>query len=136
MSAATQFWLLLVSFLGVLLLATKPLGIYIADVMEGRPNFAVRAGARLEGFLYKICAIDVREEMSWHQYAIALLLFNVLGAVELAAGRPDDARARHAAALALAAEIGDRPEQARAHRGLARATAQARTQPDGTLAAT
>jgi K+-transporting ATPase ATPase A chain len=81
MSANTQFVLLLVSFIGVLLLVTKPLGIYIADVMEGRPNFAVRAGARLEGFLYKICAIDVREEMSWHQYAIALLLFNVLGAV-------------------------------------------------------
>jgi K+-transporting ATPase ATPase A chain len=81
MSASANFVLLLVSFIGVLLLVTKPLGIYIADVMEGRPNFAVRAGARLEGFLYKICAIDVREEMSWHQYAIALLLFNVLGAV-------------------------------------------------------
>jgi potassium-transporting ATPase potassium-binding subunit len=81
MSVNTQFVLLLVSFIGVLLLVTKPLGIYIADVMEGRPNFAVRAGARLEGFLYKLCAIDVREEMSWHQYAIALLLFNVLGAV-------------------------------------------------------
>ena len=81
MSATTQFVLLLVSFIGVLLLVTKPLGIYIADVMEGRPNFAVRAGARLEGLLYKLCAIDVREEMSWRQYAIALLLFNVLGAV-------------------------------------------------------
>jgi potassium-transporting ATPase potassium-binding subunit len=81
MSVNTQFVLLLVSFIGVLLLVTKPLGIYIADVMEGRPNFAVCAGARLEGFLYKLCAIDVREEMSWHQYAIALLLFNVLGAV-------------------------------------------------------
>ena len=62
MSANTQFVLLLVSFIGVLLLVTKPLGIYIADVMEGRPNFAVRAGARLERFLYKLCAIDVREE--------------------------------------------------------------------------
>src|SRR6202012_4935466 len=44
-------------------------------------NCAVRAGARFEGVLYKLCAIDAREEMSWHQYAIALLLFNVLGAV-------------------------------------------------------
>jgi K+-transporting ATPase ATPase A chain len=81
MSVSTNFVLLLVSFIGVLLLVTKPLGIYIADVMEGRRNFAVRAGAPLEGFLYKLCAIDVREEMSWSQYAIALLLFNVLGAV-------------------------------------------------------
>ena len=81
MSANTQFVLLLLSFIGVLLLVTKPLGSYIADVMEGRPNFAVRAGGRLEGFLYKLCGIDPREEMSWHQYAIALLLFNVLGAL-------------------------------------------------------
>jgi potassium-transporting ATPase potassium-binding subunit len=76
-----NFVLLLVAFIGVLLLLTKPLGIYIADVMEGRPNFAVRAGARLEGLLYKLCGVDVREEMSWREYAIALLLFNVLGAV-------------------------------------------------------
>jgi potassium-transporting ATPase potassium-binding subunit len=81
MSASTNFVLLLIAFVGVLLLVTKPLGIYIADVMEGRPNFAVRAGARLEGLLYRLCAIDAREEMSWHQYAIALLLFNVLGMV-------------------------------------------------------
>ena len=81
MSANTQFVLLLLSFLGVLLLLTKPLGSYIADVMDGRPNFAVRAGARCEGFLYRLCGIEEREEMSWDRYAIALLLFNVLGGV-------------------------------------------------------
>jgi K+-transporting ATPase ATPase A chain len=81
MSANTQFVLLLVSFLGVLLLLTKPLGSYIADVMEGRPNFALRAGARFEGLLYKLCGIESREEMTWHRYATALLIFNVLGAL-------------------------------------------------------
>jgi len=81
MSANTQFVLLLLSFLAVLLLLTKPLGSYIADVMDGRPNFAVRAGARCEGFLYRLCGIEEREEMSWDRYAIALLLFNVLGGV-------------------------------------------------------
>ena len=81
MSANTQFVLLLLSFLAVLLLLTKPLGSYIADVMDGRPNFAVRAGARCERFLYGLCGIEEREEMSWDRYAIALLLFNVLGGV-------------------------------------------------------
>ena len=38
MSPDTRFVLLLVLFLGVLLLCTKPLGSYIADVMEGRPR--------------------------------------------------------------------------------------------------
>jgi potassium-transporting ATPase potassium-binding subunit len=81
MSATTQFVLLLLTFLGILVALTKPLGSYIADVMEGKPNFAVRAGARFEGYLYKLCGIDPDEEMSWDRYAIALLVFNVLGAV-------------------------------------------------------
>ncbi len=81
MSANTIFGLLLIAFLGVEVLCAKPLGSYMADVMEGRPNFALRAGARIESLLYRLCGIDAREEMSWKQYAIALLLFNVLGAV-------------------------------------------------------
>jgi potassium-transporting ATPase potassium-binding subunit len=75
-----MFLLMLVVFLGVAVLCVKPLGSYMADVMEGRPNFALRAGGRFEGFLYRLSGIDSRSEMSWQQYAIALLLFNVLGA--------------------------------------------------------
>jgi hypothetical protein len=81
MGAGTQFSLLLLTFLGVLLLCTKPLGSYIADVMDGRPNFALRAGSRIEGGLYRLCGIRSGEEMNWQHYAIALLLFNVLGAL-------------------------------------------------------
>jgi potassium-transporting ATPase potassium-binding subunit len=81
MDANTMFGVLLVAFLGILVLCVKPLGGYIADVMEGRPNFALRWGGRVEGLLYRLCGVDSREEMSWKQYAIALLLFNVLGAV-------------------------------------------------------
>ena len=60
---------------------TKPLGSYIADVMEGRPNFAVRAGTRLEGLLYSSVQSTRARRCPGMQYAIALLLFNVLGAV-------------------------------------------------------
>src|ERR1035441_4772599 len=80
MSANTMFGLVLIAFLGILVLCVKPLGSYIADVMEGRSNFALRAGARVEGLLYRISGVDARAEMAWPQYAIALLLFNVLGA--------------------------------------------------------
>jgi K+-transporting ATPase ATPase A chain len=81
MDANTMFGVLLVAFLGILVLCAKPLGSYIADVMGGRPNFALRIGGRVEGLLYRLCGVDSREEMSWKQYAIALLLFNVLGAL-------------------------------------------------------
>jgi len=81
MAPDTRFVLLLVLFLAVLVLCTKPLGRYIADIMEGRPNFALRLGGRFEAFIYRICGIEPGREMAWSEYAIALLLFNILGAV-------------------------------------------------------
>jgi potassium-transporting ATPase potassium-binding subunit len=80
MSAGTNFGVLLVVFLGLLLLCTKPLGGYIARVMEGRPSLALKIGGPIEGLIYRVCGIDPRAEMRWTEYAIALLLFNVLGA--------------------------------------------------------
>jgi len=79
-SAGTAFGVLLAIFLGILVLCAKPLGSYIADVMEGRANFARRLGARFEGSIYRLCGIDPGEEMSWARYAVSLLVFNVLGA--------------------------------------------------------
>ena len=80
MSPDTRFVLLLVLFLAVLVLCTKPLGSYVADVMEGRPNFTVRLGGRFEALIYRICGIEPGREMAWSEYAIALLVFNILGA--------------------------------------------------------
>ena len=80
MSPETRFVLLLALFLAVIVLCVKPLGSYIADIMEGRPNFASRLGGRLEALIYRICGIEPGREMAWSEYAIALLLFNILGA--------------------------------------------------------
>ena len=76
-----MFQLLLFGLLGVAVLCVRPLGSYIADVMEGRPNFAVRAGGGVERLLYRGCAVASRVEMSWQEYALALLIFNVFGAL-------------------------------------------------------
>ena len=81
MSPDTRFVLILALFLGILMLCTKPLGSYIADVMEGRPNVALRLGGRFEALIYRICGIEPGREMAWNEYAIALMLFNILGAV-------------------------------------------------------
>ncbi len=79
MDAVGKFGLLMALILGVVILCAKPLGAYIAAVMEGKPNFALRIGARFERLLYRLCGVDSREDMGWAQYAIALLLFNLLG---------------------------------------------------------
>jgi len=70
-------WILLGLYLVVLLLLVKPFGIYIADVMEGR-GIAARLPA-IESPLYRLCSIRKDEEMGWLQYALAILLFNLLG---------------------------------------------------------
>jgi K+-transporting ATPase ATPase A chain len=73
-------WLLLALYLTVLLLAAKPLGNYIADVIEGR-NVVVRLGGGIESLLYRLCGVRKDEEMGWRHYALAILLFNLLGAL-------------------------------------------------------
>ncbi|TXT27772.1 MAG: K+-transporting ATPase ATPase A chain [Rhodocyclaceae bacterium] len=70
-------WILLGIFLVVLLLTVKPLGTYIANVMEGR----FRLAGKIESPIYRLCGIRPDEEMGWLKYAFAILLFNVLGAV-------------------------------------------------------
>jgi len=69
-------WLLLALFFGVLLLCVKPLGLYIANVMDGRVNFV----SAIEKPLYRLCGIRASEEMHWSRYAIGLLLFTLFGA--------------------------------------------------------
>jgi K+-transporting ATPase ATPase A chain len=68
-------------FLVVVLLCTKPLGIYIANVMEGRPIWPLRVGAGIERVIYRLCGVDPAAAMGWKKYAIALILFNGLGAL-------------------------------------------------------
>ena len=71
-------WILLGLYLAILLAVVKPLGVYIAKVMESR-GIALRWGQRAESWLYRLCGIHQDEEMGWLKYAFAILLFNVLG---------------------------------------------------------
>jgi len=66
-------------FLLLVLAAVKPLGLYMANVFEGRPLWLVRAGAPLERLIYRLCGVDPGREMGWKEYALGLLLFNALG---------------------------------------------------------
>lgn len=65
--------------LGVVALCAKPLGGYIADVMEGKPILAVRLGSNVERAVYRMAGIDPAKETGWKQYAISVLLFSLVG---------------------------------------------------------
>ncbi len=74
---------LLALFLAVVILLVKPLGLYVARVVEGRPILPLRLGAPLERLIYRLCGTDPAEEMAWSSYAVALLVFNALGGLLL-----------------------------------------------------
>ncbi|MDE2154463.1 MAG: potassium-transporting ATPase subunit KdpA [Xanthomonadaceae bacterium] len=66
-------------YLTVLLLLVKPFGSYMALVFAEVPNRVTRFGARAERGLYRLCGIAPDEDMDWKRYALAMLLFNLLG---------------------------------------------------------
>ncbi len=66
-------------YLVVLLLAVKPLGIYMAYVYEGKPAGLNIWLSGLERWIYRICGVKPEKGMTWKEYAIALLVFNILG---------------------------------------------------------
>ena len=75
-------WWQLALFLIVLLLLSIPMGAYMAAVFEGRST-AARVLGPIERGLYRLCHIDARAQMSWQEYALAMLLFNFLGTLLL-----------------------------------------------------
>jgi len=66
-------------FFGVLLLLSKPLGIYMARVYEGRPSGLDRVLGPVERLFYRLCGIKPEEELGWKTYAGTLLLFGAMG---------------------------------------------------------
>jgi K+-transporting ATPase ATPase A chain len=72
---------LIAGFLLLVLLCVKPVGLYMANVFDAQSVWPRRAGAPLERWIYRLCGIDPSVEMGWKQYAMALLMFNVLGAL-------------------------------------------------------
>jgi len=66
-------------YVAVLLALAKPLGWYMARIYEGGPVGLNRLLAPIETLIYRLSGINPKEEMRWTDYAIALLVFNLLG---------------------------------------------------------
>jgi K+-transporting ATPase ATPase A chain len=72
-----QGWFLILLFVGILLALTKPVGLWLHALYEGRRTpLHVVLGPVERGF-YKLSGIDPNAEQSWRRYAIHMLLFNV-----------------------------------------------------------
>jgi len=66
-------------YVATLLLLAKPLGGYMAQVYQNKPTFLTNLLEPLENVMYRLSGINREEEMRWTDYAISLLMFNLLG---------------------------------------------------------
>lgn len=73
-----QGWTLIFAFVGILLALTKPVGLWLFTLYEGRrtPLHAV-LGPVERGF-YRLAGIDPEAEQTWQRYAVHMLIFNVV----------------------------------------------------------
>ncbi len=68
----------IVIFIVVLIALVKPLGSYMADVFEGK-SVVNRVFGPVESLFYRLLGVREDDEMNWKTYAVAFLVFNVLG---------------------------------------------------------
>ena len=72
-------YLQLILYMVVLLALAKPLGLYMARVYQGENVWLNRALGPAEHLIYRVVGTHPDEEMNWKRYALAMLVFNLLG---------------------------------------------------------
>jgi K+-transporting ATPase ATPase A chain len=73
-------WLQLALFIGLLFAVTKPLGLYLARVLEPEgKTWLDRPVKPVERLIYRILGIDPKTEQDWRHYARSLIVFSLAG---------------------------------------------------------
>ena len=62
----------------LILLVTKPLGIFMTKLFEGERTFLHPVLRPLEKLTYRLCRIHETSEQRWTQYAASLIAFSVM----------------------------------------------------------
>jgi K+-transporting ATPase ATPase A chain len=76
-------WLQIVLFCALILLITKPLGLYMTRVFAGERTPLSPVIRPVERLLYKLAGVSEHDEQHWVTYAIAMLAFSFAGFVSL-----------------------------------------------------
>src|SRR5258706_7345468 len=62
----------------VLLILTKPIGLYMTRVMESGGTILESILGPLERLTYRLFGVDPQKEMHWSEYTLALLSFSLV----------------------------------------------------------
>ncbi len=75
-------WLQFALFFGALALITKPMGLYLLQVLDVNGRTWLDPVLRpLERLTYRVMGVDRNKEHNWKQYTLAMLLFSLVGCV-------------------------------------------------------
>jgi K+-transporting ATPase ATPase A chain len=69
-------WLQIAVFFALLLLAAKPLGLYMARVYERQKTWLDPVLGPVERLLYRLTGVNPEAEMRWTEYGAAMLIFS------------------------------------------------------------
>lgn len=72
----TNGWLQIALFFACVLVFTKPMGLYLAQVFERRRTWLDPVLGPVERLLYKATGIRAEEEMRWTEYLVSMLSFS------------------------------------------------------------
>lgn len=73
-----QGWALILAFVAVLLALTKPVGMWLFALYEGRRTPLHGVLGPVEPGFYRLAGIDPTAEQSWRRYAVHMLIFNAV----------------------------------------------------------
>ena len=74
-----QGWLLILVFTGLVIAITKPFGMALYAIMEGRRTWLHTVLGPVERGFYAVSGIDPGAEQGWRRFGIHMLLFNFAG---------------------------------------------------------
>jgi K+-transporting ATPase ATPase A chain len=76
-------WLQIIVFFVLIVLVTKPLGLFMARVFNHERTFLDPVLVPCERLIYRLTRVDAHHEMGWTEYAMAMLLFSVVSMLML-----------------------------------------------------
>ena len=71
-------WIQIVIFLALILLVTKPMGVFMTRVFNRERTFMDPVLRPIERLIYRTTGVDENHEMRWTEYAFAMLLFSAV----------------------------------------------------------
>src|SRR5579864_3958222 len=76
-------WFQIALYLALILLVTKPLGVFMARVFNRERTFLDPVARPLERLVYRLTGVDENHELRWTEYCVSLLLFSAVSMLVL-----------------------------------------------------